>query len=255
MHRKVHTPTMSSLARTRTVKDTPMHKLECTQSVNQSCFLCGLIGYVLAYMLAFWGLSGGQKLRSAQRYVRGLLQTAETSDYPLIGEVPASVVRTGERFWLDVDQHTVPKEYRHDVTPVHYKDLPILFSALRSSLQVPATGTWASRKLRNSGLTPALLDSLPFNQAPIRLLLPTAQISTAFRLFGASFTNAMFLLQVVPLDELGVFNQPEAEALALAERGWKPRVLHTFQVRLPVARPLLAVTIGPANIQTAASDV
>jgi hypothetical protein len=67
-------------------------------------------------------------------------------------------------------------------------------------------------------------------------VLPSAQISTAFRIFGASFTNAMFLLQVVPLDELGVFNQPEADARALADRGWKPRVLHTFQVRLLAAR-------------------
>jgi hypothetical protein len=213
-----------------------IHEPLRAQSVDQLSSFCRLPGCARVFMFASWVGKGGHALcGTLQRNVRGLLQSSVPPDCPLIGEIPAVRVLTGERFWLDTDQRTVPKEYRHDECPTHYQSLPILFAAFRSSLPLPPVGTWASRKLRNSGLTPALLDSLPCKQPPVRLVMPTAQVSTAFRQFGASFTNAMFLLQILPLDELGVFNQPEAEALDLAERGWRPRVLHTFQVGLPAA--------------------
>ena len=173
---------------------------------------------------------------TGRTFTTAAAQASERDVLPIVGEVPKAAMSSGRSFWLDVDQTKVPAEYRFDSLPSHNEELPVLFAAFRHTLAVPEQGTWASRQLRASGLMPALLDSLPHKQAPKRLVVPVAQITTAFQRWGAAFTNALFLLQIVPMDDLAAFNMPAADYAALEQRGWQPTPLHTFQVRTLTSR-------------------
>ena len=175
--------------------------------------------------------------------------------FPIIGEVPKPVLDTGEPFWLGADQSSVPEQYRHDTFPAHYGNLPTLHAAWREDAGFRKQGSWASHKLRRLGLMPAVLSDLPVSQRPRPLVLPSAQISTAFRHFGASFPNLLCILHIVQLEDLVMFNMKDVDAQAAAERYGLPTPLHTFQVlpRRPsynrAAGTLQAITLmnAPSN--------
>ena len=182
-----------------------------------------------------------QSLSTFREFVTtACLRILPASSLPLIGEIQQSRVHSDEAFWLSVDQSRVPVEYQHRTFPDHYRSLPVLYAAFRVETGMPLEGTWASRKLRKIGLTPALLDSLPLGQAPHKLVMASQQIQTALQQHGASLPNMLCLLHIIDLEELGMFNMQEHDARALAtERGMTPRPLHTFQVlprRLSVNR-------------------
>ena len=178
---------------------------------------------------------------------QGLCTSAST---PFLGEVPQAKVATGHPFWLDFDQERLPPEYQHSTSADHSpQSLPTLYAAFREQTGLPATGTWAARKLRGLGLTPALLDSLPHGQAPRQLVLAAGQASTAFARFGASLENQLFLLHLVQPSDLALFNQPAEDTMSHAQAHGLPQPQHTFQVlprRLsvnPVRGNLLAVSL------------
>lgn len=173
----------------------------------------------------------------------------EQNVLPLIGEVPAPIVASQKPFWRKCKQVHTPEPFQHSVFPEHYDHLPVLYAAFRKSQLNGRDGTWSSRKLRRMGLTPGILDSLPISQPPIQLVFPTAQINTAFKQFGASFSNRLSMLQIVDVEELEVFNKPAADSQAAVERHGRPHPLHTFQVlprRIscnPVTGNLLGITM------------
>jgi hypothetical protein len=151
---------------------------------------------------------------------------------PILGEVPQPLVASGRSFWLDFDMAALPPEYRFDALEPHYRELPVIYAALRRDAGLGVTGSWASRKLRATNLVPGLLDSLPFKQAPIHLVLPTAQLHSTWRPLQASFPNQLCLLHVVEFDEALSLNDHAQEVAARVERGWAPTPLHTFQASL-----------------------
>jgi Ribosomal protein TL5, C-terminal domain len=168
-----------------------------------------------------------------ERLLRSLLTSASPSGYssplPIVGEVPRPVAESDQPFWLQVDPDKLPPQYRHAEAPPQYATLPILYGAFREETDVHIAGSWASRKLRRCGLTPALLE-LPLGQKPRKLVLPSAQISTAFRQYGLSFPNVLCLLRIVRLEDTAMFNRVAADAQAMAEANGLPEPLHTFQV-------------------------
>lgn len=216
-----------------------VHSRLCLRA--QVCTMSGLLGLLER--------QGRQALCSTtgRSFATAAAQVFERDVSPILGEVSKTAMSSGRSFWLDVDQKIVPEQYRYDSLPSHVKELPILFAAFRKTLAVPEQGTWASKQLRGSGFVPALLDSLPHKQAPQRLVVPVAQITTAFEQFGATFTNALFLLQIVPMDDLAAFNMPAEDYAAIVAKGWKPTPLHTFQVRLQ-PRPYPAWGLPPSAV-------
>jgi hypothetical protein len=168
--------------------------------------------------------------RAGHKALHASAECLNKISYPLVGEVPAPLVAGDSRFWLNVDLESVPVQYRFEEFPPHYHSLPVLYASFRKCAGLPDQGTWASRKLRKMGLTPGMLDSLPLKQQPIKLVFPSAHISTAFRNLGSCFTNVMSLLQIVEIEELMFLNNVAEEAQEIASQRGMPTPLHMFQV-------------------------
>jgi hypothetical protein len=185
-------------------------------------------------------------LQNQSFQIRALCSAASGSldRVPILGELPVS---SGPNFWLQRDQSFVPLQYRHEEFPSHYQDLPVIFASFREETNVPL-GSRAARRLRALNWTPGLLDSLPRKQAPLHLVMPTAQIHAVHRACGQSFQNRMCLLNIIPLEELSILNEHKDDVQNMVEKGWNPTVWHSFQV-LPrrvhfniLAELLLSVT-------------